>query len=91
MFLQTTKNLFSIAKKNFNIIHSFQISDTFPNNNKIFRNFSDYIQKLFTSNENVTYLHRWCNTTSPIYKNTCDVEKKIEFAGKDNCFSNNLK
>ena len=32
-------------------------------------------------------LHRWCNNTSPRYKDTCDWEKKLEIASRDNCYT----
>lgn len=37
---------------------------------------------------NMTDLHRWCIITSPKYKNTCNWKKKLDNAGKDNCFTN---
>ena len=42
------------------------------------------------SSENRTLLHRWCNNTSPIYKDTCNWEKKFDIAQKDNCYTNNF-
>ena len=38
------------------------------------------------NNENTTLLHRWCNTTSPIYKNICNWERKLDIAQLDNCY-----
>ena len=32
-------------------------------------------------------LHRWCNNTSPRYKDTCNWEKKLEIASRDNCYT----
>ena len=49
---------------------------------------SSNLNKLFEDKyDNMTNLHRWCNTTSPKYKNTCDWEKKLDNAGRDNCYS----
>ena len=42
----------------------------------------------FDSYNNLPKLHRWCNTTSPIYKDSCNLEKKIDNANRDNCYSN---
>jgi len=36
----------------------------------------------------LTLLHRWCNTTSPKYKNICNWEKKLDNAQIDNCYTN---
>ena len=47
--------------------------------------------KLFNLNNNFTKLHRWCTVVSPIYKNTCNWEKKMDLAAKDNCFRNYIK
>ena len=43
---------------------------------------------LFIQNNNITKLHRWCTVVSPIYNKTCNWEKKMELAQKDNCFNN---
>ena len=51
--------------------------------NDIFKNF-------MKNNENNTLLHRWCNNTSPIYKDKCNWEKKLELAQLDNCYTNNF-
>ena len=32
-------------------------------------------------------LHRWCNNTSPRYRDTCNWEKKLEIASRDNCYT----
>lgn len=70
----------NIYKKYFklNLIH------TFPNTNKYFIKFIEY----FDSYQTLPKLHRWCNTTSPIYKDKCDWEKKIDNANRDNCYTN---
>ncbi len=48
--------------------------------------------KIFNiNNNNFTKLHRWCTIVSPIYKNTCNWEKKMDLAAKDNCFRNYIK
>jgi hypothetical protein len=56
--------------------------------NKLYQKISLSIQKLieFDSNSHLPKLHRWCNTTSPIYKNKCDWEKKTNQANIDNSF-----
>ena len=85
------RELFTYAKKYYNDIsnfNGFKPDDTFPNNNKLFKKISMTIEKLFDTNyDNMTSLHRWCNTTSPKYKNSCDWEKKLDNAGRDNCYS----
>lgn len=58
--------------------------NTFPNNNKYFIKFIDY----FNNYNSLPKLHRWCNTTSPIYKDSCNWEKKIDNANRDNCYTN---
>lgn len=52
--------------------------------------FYNVYKNLIKSNENTTLLHRWCNTTSPVYKDTCNWEKKLEIAQLDNCYTNNF-
>mgnify|MGYP001193329780 CR=1 FL=1 len=82
------RHLFTVANKYFNNLNQFKPDDTFPNNNKLFTRISMTIEKLFENNyDNMTQLHRWCNTTSPKYKDTCDWEKKLDNAGRDNCYS----
>ena len=45
------------------------------------------VYMIFMKNsENTTLLHRWCNTESPIYKNTCNWERKLDIAQLDNCY-----
>lgn len=81
--------LLVIAKKYMNNLNNLKLHNTFPNNNTLFTRISDKIDKFFDSNyNNMTDLHRWCNTTSPKYKNTCNWEKKLDNAGRDNCYSN---
>ena len=58
--------------------------NTFPNNNKYFIKFINY----FDTYNSLPKLHRWCNTTSPIYKDSCNWEKKIDNANRDNCYTN---
>ncbi len=31
-------------------------------------------------------LHRWCNSVSQRYRNTCNWEKKLDNANRDNCY-----
>ena len=83
------RQLFTFAKKYYNDLHTIKVDDTFPNNNKLFTKISMTIEKLFNINDKeLTDLHRWCNTTSPKYKNICNWEKKIDLAGRDNCYTN---
>ena len=85
------RELFTFARRHLNNITSFKPDDTFPNNNnnKLFAKIYNTVNKLFeNNNDNMTDLHRWCITTSPKYKNTCNWEKKLDNAGRDNCFSN---
>lgn len=83
------RELYTFTKKYYNNLYTFKPIDTFPNNNKLFTKISMTIEKLFNSNnEQLTDLHRWCNTTSPKYKNICNWEKKIDLAGRDNCYTN---
>ena len=50
--------------------------------------FKKFLQSIFNdNNNNVTKLHRWCTIVSPVYNKTCNWEKKMEFAQKDNCFN----
>ena len=82
------RELFTFATKYYNYFNAFKLDDTFPNNNKLFAKISSNLNKLFEDKyDNMTNLHRWCNTTSPKYKNTCDWEKKLDNAGRDNCYS----
>ena len=82
------RELFTFATKYYNYFNAFKLDDTFPNNNKLFAKISSKLNKLFEDKyDNMTNLHRWCNTTSPKYKNTCDWEKKLDNAGRDNCYS----
>ena len=82
------RELFTFTKNHFNNLNRFKPDDTFPNNNKLFARISMSIDKLFANDyDNMTDLHRWCNTTSPKYKNTCHWEKKLDNAGRDNCYS----
>lgn len=85
------KFVYNIPKKYVDKLTSFKIIDTYPNNNELFNKFSMTIQNMFKSHYDLPKLHRWCNTTSPIYKDICDWEKKTENAGRDNCYSNNLR
>lgn len=53
--------------------------------NSLFKN----IIKLFSNNQDdFTKLHRWCTIVSPIYKDSCNWEKKMDMASKDNCYQN---
>lgn len=82
------RDLYTLIQKinNFNTI---DFPKTFPNNNKLFVQISMTIEKLFSNNnQQLPDLHRWCNTTSPKYKYKCNWEKKIDNAGRDNCFTN---
>jgi hypothetical protein len=72
--------LLNIYKQYFKI----NFINTFPNNNKYFIKFIDY----FYNYNSLPKLHRWCNTTSPIYKDSCNWEKKIDNANRDNCYTN---
>ena len=82
------REYFTIVNKYFNNLTKFRPDDSFPNNNKLYARISMTIEKLFENNyDNMTDLHRWCNTTSPKYKNTCDWEKKLDNAVRDNCYS----
>jgi hypothetical protein len=72
--------LLNIYKQYFKI----NFINTFPNNNKYFIKFIDY----FNNYNSLPKLHRWCNTTSPIYKDSCNWEKKIDNANRDNCYTN---
>ena len=59
--------------------------------NSLTKNFSYFnkIIKLFQNNQDdFTKLHRWCTIISPIYKDTCNWEKKMDMAAKDNCYHN---
>ena len=85
------KSLYNLPKRYLDRLNTFEMIDSFPNNNKYFDRFSGYIQKILKPNDNLTDLHRWCNTTSPKYKHTCDWEKKIDFAGRDNCYSSVIR
>ena len=84
------RELFTFARSHLNNITIFKPIDTFPNNNnKLFNRISMTIEKLFeNNNDNMTDLHRWCITTSPKYKNTCNWEKKLDNASRDNCYTN---
>jgi len=53
--------------------------------------FKTFLQSIFNDNNNVTKLHRWCTIVSPVYNKTCNWEKKMEFAQKDNCFNSYKK
>lgn len=57
-------------------------------NNPFFKNL---LQSFFNNNNNITKLHRWCTIVSPVYNKTCNWEKKMEFAQKDNCFNTHSK
>lgn len=82
------RELFTLVTKCYNNLNTFKPVDSFPNNNKLFIRISSTIDKLFKNNyDNLTDLHRWCNTTSPKYKDTCDWEKKLDNAGRDNCYT----
>ena len=84
------RELFTFARKYYNYFNAFKIDDTFPNNNKLFAKISSKLNKLFEDKyDNMTNLHRWCNTTSPKYKKTCDWKKKLDNAGRDNSYSKN--
>ena len=72
--------MLNIYKKYF----SLKLIQTFPNTNKYFIKLIEH----FDSYNNLPKLHRWCNTTSPIYKDSCNLEKKIDNANRDNCYSN---
>jgi len=54
---------------------------------KYFSNLKLIFKKFYTE-QNLPKLHRWCTIVSPIYKNSCNWEKKMELAAKDNCFKN---
>lgn len=70
------------------INNNYKFPNKFPND-KILIKISMSIEKLFNNDyESMTKLHRWCNTTSPKYKNSCDWIKKLDNAGRDNCYSN---
>lgn len=56
----------------------------------VYLKFYNIYKNLMKNNENTTLLHRWCNTTSPVYKDTCNWEKKLEIAQHDNCYINNF-
>lgn len=82
------RELFTFAKKYYNDLNRFTPDDSFPNNNKLFVRISTTIEKLFENDyDKMTDLHRWCNKTSPKYKDSCDWEKKLDNAGRDNCCS----
>ena len=57
---------------------------------KFYVKFYNIFKNIIKSKENTTLLHRWCNTTSPVYKNTCNWERKLEIAQSDNCYTNNF-
>lgn len=40
----------------------------------------------YNSYSDLPKLHRWCNNTSPVYKDKCDWEKKMNQANIDNSF-----
>ena len=61
---------------------------TFPNTNRYFSKFIDHFINHFNGLDTLPKLHRWCNKTSPIYKNICNLEKKIDNANRDNCYTN---
>lgn len=56
---------------------------------KIVKNTLDNYYK-YDVDKNLPYLHRWCNTTSIRYKDTCDWEKKLDDANSDNSYSNKI-
>ncbi len=47
----------------------------------IYNNFNKY-----DVDANLPDLHRWCNRVSDIYRNTCNLEKKLDNANRDNCY-----
>ena len=47
----------------------------------IYQNFNKY-----DVDANLPYLHRWCNSVSQRYRNTCNWEKKLDNANRDNCY-----
>ena len=55
-----------------------------------YEKFNNIYKNLMKNRDNATLLHRWCNTTSPVYKNTCNWEKKLEIAQLDNCYTNSF-
>ena len=80
--------IFNFTKKYYNDINTFIPDNTFPNNNKFVKNLFNSINRVFKTNyDDMTNLHRWCNTTSPKYKYSCDWKKKLDNAGRDNCCS----
>tara|TARA_Y100000816_G_scaffold148324_1_gene105301 strand:+ start:565 stop:840 length:276 start_codon:yes stop_codon:yes gene_type:complete len=82
------RDLYTFINNYFKNLNIFKPKDTFPNNNKLFMKVSDSLNKLLKNdNDSMTKLHRWCNTTSPKYKDNCDWEKKLENANRDNCYT----
>ena len=60
----------------------------FPKNNLhelIYNSFKNIYN--YDVNKKLPNLHRWCNSTSERYKNSCNWEKKLENAMMDNCYS----
>lgn len=47
----------------------------------IYLNFNKY-----DVDANLPNLHRWCNGVSQRYRNTCNWEKKLDNANRDNCY-----
>ena len=58
------------------------------NNNVIFTRINNYLEKIinYDTNKDLPKLHRWCNNTSPVYKDKCNWENKMTQANIDNSF-----
>ena len=88
MYRKFNRYLYTFTKNYFYNLTNFKPDNSFPNNNKLFVNIRTSIEKLMNkNNDNMTSLHRWCINTSPKYKDTCNWEKKLDNAGRDNCYS----
>lgn len=58
---------------------------------KSFPIIKNFIKFLSNNQDDFTKLHRWCTIVSPIYKNSCNWEKKMDMASMDNCYHNHNK
>jgi len=84
------RKYFSIANAYFKDLNTYVLPNTYPNNNKLFIKIQKSLEKVINidTDKNLPNLHRWCNTASYRYKNSCDWEKKIDNANRDNCYTN---
>ena len=79
------RNYYTLANELKNLNFKFQ---EYLNVNKLYKKINKSFEQYINYNpySNLPKLHRWCNTTSPIYKDKCDWEKKMNQANIDNSF-----